>query len=145
MKLNFVWLAVAVCFIQCEKIPERSFMTVRAVSIDGSPLQEGQGIELNYGEIADVIFEYESDSPLDSAYIKLVDNVNLQISDSDSEQITNHPEQGDLKGTFTYSIDTEAQFDPPIGNPVVDREAIYVILINQVGTVATFQISVLPL
>lgn len=143
MTLRFVWLAVAIFCIQCEKIPERTFIQLRAVSINGTELQEGEGIVLNYEQEAEVLFAFESDSPLDSTFIQLAENFNALITSSDDARVINHPEQGDLEGTFIYTLNTSEQFDPPIGNPVIDTKGLRVIMLNDAGTVAEYAISVL--
>lgn len=143
MKSIIFALGVILLFGQCKKVPEREFIQIRAVSIDGSALQEGQGIELNYGDEADVVFEFQTNSPLDSVYIKMIDNYKIRISDSDNQNITTHPEAGDTKGSFTYHIETQSQFDPPIGNSISDSKAIQIVMLNESGTVKVYSISVL--
>lgn len=143
MKSALLFISLLFLFAECKKIPEREFIQVKAVSVDGVALAEGQGIEVDYGDEADVVFEYTSNSPLTEAYVKMIVSHLQGIDSSDDANITNHPKAGDTGGKFTYRIKTESQFDPPIGNPVVDKKSIQVVMMNEVGTVEVYYISVL--
>lgn len=144
MKNIILLVLVSAVFLQCKKVPEQDIPIIKPISFNGQPLLEGQGIEINYGTEADAVFDFSTESELEYAYIKITPpSINeVGISDSDDENITNHPKEGDKEGTFTYTIKTLSQFDPPIGNPVVDRKALRIIMMNKLGTVKEFTISI---
>jgi hypothetical protein len=143
MKHIFSLLLILLLIAACKKVPERQFIEIRALSIGGVALVEGQGIELDYGDEADIIFEYETTSPLKKSFIQLIDNYLQGIDYSDDENITNHPKEGDTGGQFTYRVKTQSQFDPPIGNSVFDTKGLQVVMSNELGTIEVFTISIL--
>lgn len=130
---------------QCKKIPERTLAEVRAISVNGANLQEGQGIELIYGTEADVVFTYDSKTGIEYMYIKMNDDFYANIDSSDESRVTMHPQKGDVTGSFTYRINTTEQFDPPVGNPILDKKALTVVMMNEQGVVEVFTISVVVL
>jgi uncharacterized lipoprotein YehR (DUF1307 family) len=146
MKNLFLVSLLFLLSISCSKIPSREATTIQVLSVNGIPYLEGTDIEINYGDDADIVFEYISEDELEYAYIKIVKGTNNEvINNSDDQYITNHPQAGDLRGTFTYTVKTLEQFDEPIGNPVVDIEQLRVIIMNKAGTVEVFNVTILPL
>lgn len=145
MKNIVLVLFLFVFFTQCSKIPERNSTFIRVISVNDIPYVEGTDIEINYGAEAEILFEYISDTQLEYAYIKIVEGIkNEVVNNSDDQYITNHPQPGDLRGTFSYTVKTSEQFNEPVGNPVVDREYLKVIIMNETGTVEVYNVNILP-
>jgi hypothetical protein len=146
MKILFLFVIVCFSLCNCNKIPNREQITINVISVNGIPYVEGSEIELEYGSEADVVFEFSTVTEVDYAYVKLTDGLNNEvINSSDDQNITNHPQSGDINGSFKYTIKTAEQFEEPIGNPVVDRKRLRVIIMNKLGTVEELNLSILTL
>lgn len=133
---------VSAVMLGCEKIPERGFIDLSVISVGGVAYNTNQMAVVPYGEETEIVFDYSSDAPLDSAFIQLVESHALRINSSDSERIQNEPQQGDLNGQFIYVVDAEMQFDEPVSNPIFNRKFIKVVLMNELGMVEDFLLTV---
>lgn len=136
MKQLILLLLISVTFLSCKKIPERTHIELELISINNDTALVNQGIELEYDEIYEFKYYYNSDVPLDTFYVQLVKYPNDRLTGIDEERIAPTLTDESETGYFVYTLNPMEQCDPPSTGTLSKFEFIKIVFVNQLGVVA---------